>query len=268
MEIICYSCGRGENPENSLQGIRHCQYIDSNWRIEMDIQITADNKLVLFHDYETIRTTGKVSRIDKLTLSETAELNIGYNFSIEGNFPYRNNPIRLPELVEVFREFPNAKLILDIHSNSQNISQVFIDLIEKEFKLGDFIVVSEYDEVIKQIKSKKPNWTFGVPAKEAKRLLYSSYLYLDDLFPIKSDVLMLPQKYGNINVLSNRILNHAKKRNKELWAWIYESKDLDTKKFKAVESIEEFEELKKLGVSGVFTEYPQRLFNELDKFTD
>lgn len=263
MEIICYSCGRGENPENSLKGIRHCLSVNADWRIEMDIQITADNKLVLFHDYETTRTTGRVSRINELTLSELSKLNIAYNFKKEGSFPYRNNPIKIPELKDVFIEFPDAKLLLDIHSKNPKIVQIFIDLIEREFKKGDFIVASEYDEIIEKIKIKKPNWTFGVPAKEAKKMLYSSFLYLDDLFPIKSDILMLPLKYGNINVLSKRVVNHAKKRERELWAWKYESKDLDTTKFKAVESIKDLELLENIGVSGVFTEYPLKLSNEL-----
>lgn len=263
MEIICYSCGRGENPENSLEGIRHCQSVNDQWRIEMDIQITSDNKLILFHDYQTTRTTGETLQIKELTLKEIKELNAGFTFKVGEEYPYRNSPVRIPELKEVFKEFPKAKLLLDLHTNDFKVVEVFIELIETEFKNGDFIVVSEYDEIIKELRNKKPNWTFGVPANEAKRMLYSSFLYLDDLFPIKSDILMLPKKYGNIEVLSKRVVHHAKKRNKKLWAWIYESKDLDPTKFKAVETSGELQKLKKLGISGVFTEYPKKLSNEI-----
>ncbi len=259
MEIICYSCGRGENPENTLEGIRHCLSINPTWRIEMDIQFTADNKLVLFHDDDTIRTTGEDLRINELTLSELKGLNAAFNFKEKNEYPYRDNPIRIPELKDVLTEFPKAKLLLDIHSKNPNAIEIFIELIETEFKNGDFIVVSEYDHIIQKLRKEKPKWTFGVPANEAKKMLYSSFLYLDGLFPIKSDILMLPKKYGSINVLSKRVVNHAQIRNKELWAWIYESSDLDPTKFKAVESIEELEELKALGVSGVFTEYPRKL---------
>lgn len=263
MEIVCYSCGRGENPENSIQGIRHCQSVNPHWRIEMDIQISMDNKLVLFHDYDTVRTTGIESRVDKLELNQLKELNIGYNFKNKGEFPYRKNPIRIPELKVVLNEFPNAKFVLDIHTSNSKIINTFVELIESEYENGDFIIVSEYDEIISNLRKIKPTWKYGVPAIEAKKMLYSSFVYLDDLFPIKSDILMLPQKYGTFNVLSKRVVNHAKKRNKELWAWIYESKDLDPTKFKAVESIEELERLKLLGVSGVFTEYPMKLMNEI-----
>lgn len=260
MEIICYSCGRGENPENSLEGIRHCQSVNPNWRIEMDVQITADNELVLFHDYETRRTTGENLRIDELTLSESKELNAGFNFKLKEDFPFRTNPIRIPELKEVFVEFPKAKLLLDIHTNKPEVVGLFIGLIEKEFENGDFIVVSEYDDIIQRIRKEKPEWTFGVPEKEAKKMLYSSFVCLDWVFPIKSDVLMLPKKYGNINVLSKRVMSHAKKRNKPIWAWLYEGEYVRT-----VESKSEMEELGKIGVSGVFTGYPRKLSNEMWK---
>lgn len=258
MEIICYSCGRGENPENTIKGIKHCQEINRDWRIEMDIQITSDEHLVLFHDYETKRTTGVDKLIKELSLKEVKELNAGYNFKQEENYIYRSAPVKIPELREVFKEFPKAKLLLDVHTNSPKAVKILLDLIDSEFKEGDFIIASEYDEVIKKLKNEQPNWRYAVPAKEAKKMLYSSFMYLDGLFPIKSDILMLPKKYGKINVLRNRVVNHAKKRNKKIWAWMYEGEEVRT-----VNSLKEVEELKTLGIDGVFTGYPEKLNREL-----
>lgn len=147
---------------------------------------------------------------------------------------------------------------MDIHTNAPKVVGIFLDLIEKEFKHGDFIVVSEYDEIIKKLRRERPNWTYGVPTNEAKKMLYSSFVYLDGLFPIKSDLLMLPKKYGNINVLSKRVVNHAKKRNKPIWAWMYEGEYVKT-----IETKSEMIELSKIGVDGIFTGYPLKLSNEI-----
>lgn len=92
MEIVCYGCGRGENPENTIEGIHHCQSINPDWWIEMDIQITKDEKLVLFHDYQTKRITGVNNKIHQLTLTEIQQLNAGYNFNVENKFIYREKP--------------------------------------------------------------------------------------------------------------------------------------------------------------------------------
>lgn len=154
--------------------------------------------------------------------------------------------------------FPKARLLLDIHTNNPTVVEILIELIESEFREGDFIVVSEYDQIIKKLKTQRPSWRYGVPEQEAKKLLYSSFLYLDGLFPITSDILMLPKKYGRINVLSNRVISHAHKRNKKIWAWMYEGKFVKT-----VNSKSEMEALYDIGIDGIFTEYPEQLSSEM-----
>lgn len=258
MEIINYSCGRGENPENTIIGIKHCQAINPDWRIEMDVQITSDEQLVLFHDYNTKRITGQDKLINDLSLKEVGKLNAGYNFKNQDGYIYRSAPIKIPVLRAVFNTFPKARFLLDIHTNNPKVVQILIELIDTQLKKGDFIIVSEYDGIIKKLKGERPNWRYGVPANEAKKMLYSSFLYLDRWFPIKSDILMLPKKYGKLNVLSKRVINHAKKRNKKIWAWIYEGEFVKT-----VNSKFEMEELGKIGIEGIFTDYPERLSNEM-----
>ncbi len=258
LEIICYSCGRGENPENTIEGIRHCQAINPNWRIEMDIQMTSDEQLVLFHDYETKKITGEDKLINQLSLKEVKKLNAGYNFKVQGHYNYRATPLRIPTLKAVFKAFPQAKLLLDIHTNNPKVVKILIDLIDAEFKGGNFIIASEYDQIIKEFKKERPNWQYGASAKEAKKMLYSSFLYLDGLFPIESDILIVPMKYGKINVLRNRVINHAKKRNKKIWAWMYEGEEVRT-----VNSVNNLEKLKALGIDGIFTDSPEKLKKEL-----
>ena len=196
MEIICYGCGRGEYPENTIEAIYHCQKVNPNWRIEMDIQMSADGHLVLFHDSSTFRTTGEDTKIHELDLNQIQELNAGFNFKVNDDFPYRNQPIGVPMLLEVFQKFPNAKLLLDVHCSNLKVVDLFVELIETEFLRGDFIIASEHDKVIQRFRHKKPEWRYGAPSKEAKLMLYSSFLFLDVLFPIKSDILILPKRYG------------------------------------------------------------------------
>ncbi len=258
MEIICYSCGRGEYPENTLEAIRHCQSINPDWRIEMDVQLTSDRQLVLFHDQNTLRTTGKDLQIAELTLEKVLELNAGHNFKRDNDYVFRESSLKIPLLKEVLLEFPKAKLLLDIHTKNPEVIEVFLQLMETCFADGNFIVASAHDEIIHELRKKKPHWKFGVPAKEAKKMLYSSFVYLDGLFPIQSDVLLLPKKYGNINVLSNRVLRHARKRKRPIWAWAFEGAHVET-----INSKKEMEELKDMGVQGIFTEYPEKLAKEL-----
>lgn len=253
LEIICYACGRGESPENTFEGIAHCQSVNPDWRIEMDIQITRDGHLVLFHDYNMERITGQNVEIKDLTLVEVQQLNAGYHFQKDGAYPYRDSSLLIPTVEDVFARYPDARLMLDVHADDPRAIEKLISLIDQYGRHQD-IIVSHYDEVIAAFRERKPRWTYGVPAGEAKKMLYSSFLYLDGLFPIKSDILMLPQQFGKINVLSSRVINHAKKRNKRLYAWMYEG---DT--VKNIETLSDLETMSSLGVDGVFVDRPSEL---------
>lgn len=56
---------KGDKPENSYAAFNHA--IDNNFPIELDLQITADNKIIVFHDDNFKRMTG----VDKKVLYTT-----------------------------------------------------------------------------------------------------------------------------------------------------------------------------------------------------
>lgn len=257
MDVICYSCGKGENPENTIEGIKHCQSVNSTWRIEMDVQLTKDNELVLFHDYDLERITGQKGRIDELDYGSLEKLNAAYNYKEDGRLIYRDFPLKIPKLETVFKQFKYAKLLLDIHTNKPEVVDIIIELIERYHMSSEVILVSEYDTIVKDLKAKRPKWVYGVPATQAKRMVYSSFVYMDNYFPIQEDILMLPKKKGIIPVLTKRVVNHAKNRGKKLWAWMLEGPVVKT-----INSRKELNEMRALGADGVFTECPNKLHLE------
>ena len=59
-------------PENSLAAFRRA--IDAGYGIELDIQLTKDGEVVVFHDDDLRRACGKESMVRDLTLAELKEL--------------------------------------------------------------------------------------------------------------------------------------------------------------------------------------------------
>ena len=260
IEIICYGCGRGEYPENTIEAIKHCQSVNPSWRIDLDLQITKDNEIVLFHDYNTLRRTGKDCNINELNLNEVQELNAGYYFGFGNYYPYRENPIKIPTLKEVFSIFEKAKFILDVHTNNLQAVDIIIEIIEKYVLPKQIIIVSHYDKVIQEFKKKRPNWTFGAATQEVKKTVFSSFLFLDFLFPLKSDVLLIPIKFNNLTLLNKRVLKHIKRRNKKIIVWQKEGKSNDD--VVCIENKTDYLNLKQMGVDGIYTEFP-KLFNTI-----
>lgn len=254
MNVICYRCGGGESPENTIFAIEHCQHINSNWPIEMDLQLTKDGEVVLFHDANTNRITGADYLVADLTLDEIKSLNAGFNFERDNEYPFRGQPVVIPTLKEVIMKFPAAKFVLDIHTEDVDIVDKVIGIVASSGLLEPVTIVSGYDQIIQHFKAKRPEWKYAAATYEAKKLIYSSFVYLDWMFPLMSDYLMIPQTYGRIKVLTPRVVNHVKKRNRAIWAWIHEGEDVKT-----VETNDQAQDLYELGVEAVFTDYPERL---------
>ncbi len=88
-----------EIPENSLAAFQKA--IDANVPFELDIHLTKDGHLVVFHDFDLERMTGKKGIIEKLTLEQ-----------IRNNY-YLPNGERIPTLDEVFA-INNEKVLMVI----------------------------------------------------------------------------------------------------------------------------------------------------------
>lgn len=74
-------------PENSLAAFRKA--VDAGYGVELDVRLTKDGKLVVFHDDNTLRMTGVNAKAKNLTLAEVKKLRL------------RGTNEQIPELREV-----------------------------------------------------------------------------------------------------------------------------------------------------------------------
>ena len=63
-------------PENTMKAFElACQY-DAKW-VELDVQLTRDHEVVVFHDYSINRTTNGAGKLQSLTLNELQAFDAG-----------------------------------------------------------------------------------------------------------------------------------------------------------------------------------------------
>ncbi len=67
-------------PENTLPSFKYAMELGADW-IETDVQVTKDGKLVLFHDGDLQRITGKTGAISDYTYDELLQMDFGAWFS-------------------------------------------------------------------------------------------------------------------------------------------------------------------------------------------
>jgi glycerophosphoryl diester phosphodiesterase len=91
------------NIENTIANFRHAADLGYRY-LETDVQATRDGHLVVFHDPDLARLTGREGTIGDLTLAEVRALRVG------------GEPI--PTMDEVYEEFPDHRFNVDLKSDA------------------------------------------------------------------------------------------------------------------------------------------------------
>lgn len=98
-DVSAHRSGAGVAPQNTLMAFEKMLENEDEFGVdtfEFDVQLTADGKLILLHDLTFDATSDAVEKYGKknvyassLTFEEAHELNLGENFCLNGEYPYR-----------------------------------------------------------------------------------------------------------------------------------------------------------------------------------
>ncbi|PKP10168.1 MAG: glycerophosphodiester phosphodiesterase [Bacteroidetes bacterium HGW-Bacteroidetes-4] len=111
--LIAHRGASIEAPENTLTAIKRA-WEQGAKRVECDIHLTSDKRVVLIHDADTLRVSGVMKIIRKTTLAELKLLDVG---SYKGD-EFKNE--RIPELSEVLPTIPiDGRLVIEIKCGTE-----------------------------------------------------------------------------------------------------------------------------------------------------
>jgi glycerophosphoryl diester phosphodiesterase len=102
-------------PENSLAAFKKA--VDNGFGIELDVQLSADGQVMVFHDYTLVRMTGADGKLSEKTAEELKELNLNCT---DETIPLLTEVLELvdgkvPLLVELKGENANTHLCGKVH---------------------------------------------------------------------------------------------------------------------------------------------------------
>ncbi|WP_426348549.1 glycerophosphodiester phosphodiesterase [Alloiococcus sp. CFN-8] len=146
-------------PENTMEAfeLAAAQKADG---IELDIHLTADNNLAVFHDDELTRITKTHGLIEECTMDYLKTLDASYIHS-----KYRG--AKIPTLEEVFDFMKGNDLMLNIelkeeHESNSKFTQRVAELV-KEFKLQDRVMYSSFNHyTLMNLKKILPHAKIGI----------------------------------------------------------------------------------------------------------
>jgi glycerophosphoryl diester phosphodiesterase len=223
--------------------------------LETDMHSTADGALVLIHDPTVNRTTNGSGMVNQLSLKQLKDLDAGYRWSRDGgrSFPFRGQGITVPTLEDVFSACPEARFNIDIKQARPSLAKRFCGAI-RDFGMEARVMVASFSSrALGEFRRACPYIATSASKGEARLFYLVSILWpWAAATPAGCYALQVPLTRNGLRVMARRFLTSAHRRNLHVHAW-------------TVNQAAEMEQLIRLGVDGIVTDYPDRLLAVRDR---
>jgi glycerophosphoryl diester phosphodiesterase len=256
--VIAHQGGELLAPSNTMTAFQ--QAVDLGVDVlEFDIHITKDGHLVTIHDPTVDRTTNGKGFVNEFNLSDLQKLDAGYHFKdLEGELSFRGKGTFIPSLEEVFKTFPDMRMVIEIKDDNpedriEEISLKLWSLIQQYHKEDQVIVASFDQEIIDKFDEiSDGNVALSAGEAEIKKFIILKKLFLANLYKPNADAFQLPTEESIFNLASPGIIKEAERRNVNIQYWTIDDKET------MLQLLED-------GANGIITNRPDLLLEVLDE---
>jgi glycerophosphoryl diester phosphodiesterase len=146
---------RGESydaPENTLASV-NLAWDRGAEGVEIDVHLSADNKVIVIHDYSTKRTGGRNKKVNKQTLDELKQLDVGS----WKNEKYKDE--KIPTLSEVLTTIPKGKrLVIEVKSDARILQFLKQDIENTKMEPHQIEIISFSYSTVAMAKELMPTY--------------------------------------------------------------------------------------------------------------
>ena len=227
--------GKIHAPENTLSAFRKAIQMGVD-AVECDVHCTKDGHVVIIHDKNLKRTTNVDGIIAEMTLSDVKKADAGSWFA--PRFAGETIPT-LKELLELTK----GRVITVVEIKQENIADKVIKDIENAGSVGEAIIISFHASALKdaqEINPKIPRALLiggGEPVSELPSILN----IIHNAAEVGASMLNLSK-----TIITPKLVKESRLRGIGVWAWTVDDKS-------------EIKKLLEMGVTGITSNYPERV---------
>ncbi|MEE3030512.1 MAG: glycerophosphodiester phosphodiesterase [Candidatus Thermoplasmatota archaeon] len=249
--IIAHRGGSIIFPENTMAAFEGAAKLGVDV-IEMDFQLTSDDKLVTMHDDTVDRTTNGTGLVREMNLEQIQNLDASTNFlDINGDNPWIDTHLPPLTIEQVLDRFLNSPHRLSFEIKNEGVegeiaAEVMYEAIrirqmEKRVEIGSFHIESLY--AMRNL-SKGSIATSGAES-EIQKCILLPMLQLDRwwLDPGPASVLQIPMEWDGINLATKGIVDRAHQHGQAVQFW-------------TINERESMDHLIEIGADGIMTDDP------------
>mgnify|MGYP001474970609 FL=1 len=249
--IIAHRGGSIIFPENTMAAFEGAAKLGVDV-IEMDFQLTSDDKLVTMHDDSVDRTTNGTGLVREMDLEQIQNLDASTNFlDINGDNPWIDTHLPPLTIEQVLDRFLNSPHRLSFEIKNEGVegeiaAEVMYEAIrirqmEKRIEIGSFHIESLY--AMRNL-SEGSIATSGAES-EIQKCILLPMLQLDRwwLDPGPASVLQIPMEWDGINLATKGIVDRAHQHGQAVQFW-------------TINERESMDHLIEIGADGIMTDDP------------
>ena len=232
--VVAHRGGRAGGPENTLEAMRLGVAAGAD-AIELDVHCCAGGDVVVIHDETVDRTTDGRGAVGEMTLADLRSLDAGCRFTpVPGARGAAT--ARIPTLDEVFEEFPDTAIIIELKTSAASAATRAI--IERHAAEDRCIVDSFHADALEIFRGSRI--ARGPASEGVARIMARSWLGTRSP-QVEFDVLCIPRNYRGLPLPVGRIARLLRGESKPTHIW-------------TVNDPAEAVDLWRLGVSGIITD--------------
>lgn len=219
----------GHAPENTLAAMRVAMTMDAHMA-ELDVQQTADDRLVLLHDDDLDRTTNGAGPLWQKTLAELQTYEAGAWFAPQ----FAGEPLpTLEAVIALVRGKMKLNIEVKLHGHERDVAKLVVETIRRENFLNDCLVTSFGHHVADEIKALAPELTVGY--------IFGREEYHEGVFNGPVEVLSV-----NHYLINPEFMHKARAAGKQVHVWTVNDKPL-------------MQRMIDFNVDAIITNFPDRL---------
>ncbi|HTT71614.1 MAG TPA: glycerophosphodiester phosphodiesterase [Anaeromyxobacteraceae bacterium] len=253
--LVAHRGGARLAPENTLPAFALAARLSAD-AFELDVQLTADGEVVVFHDEETTRLTGSPGTISGRTLAEVRALDAGFHFSGDGGrtFPFRGQGLSPPTLRELIALYPGQRMNIEAKSPDPALARALASAVKEAGAVDRVCLGSEHDEQGERLRALLPEACHFLPREAATRHVVAARIPGATQGPPGYEVADLPLRFpGSSRVLvDGAVVEHFHRQGLSVFVW-------------TVDEESDMRALLAAGVDGIMTDRPDLLSRVLGR---
>jgi glycerophosphoryl diester phosphodiesterase len=240
--VFAHRGGAKLAPENTIAAIENGMALGSDG-FECDVHLSRDAVPVVIHDPTLDRTTDAAGPVSLRTARELGDVDAGFRFGPDQDFPFRGRGIGVPPLEELLRRVPDGRIIIEMKTGQAELARAVIDVLKRTRAVERACVGSFNKEGLDVIRAEAPEIMTSASEIEARWTLYRSWAR----WPLGSTrpyiAFQVPERAGKLKVISSAFLAQAHRDGGRVDVWVVDRPEDITRLFDA-------------GVDGVISDRP------------